>query len=70
MSRDVLDLEKFRRGERVQNDHTLTIFKCKPTECEQHIWRTVVCVSERDICECSICGEQREFACNFDEDMS
>lgn len=37
-----------------------------------HHWRVIVCDSktERDVCECSKCGVQREFACDFDEEYS
>jgi len=37
-------------------------------------WRTVDCCGlageDRDIIECSECGEQRNVGCNFDEDFS
>ena len=70
MSKDLKDLEAHRRGERVINDQTLKSFFMKPTDVHRHIWRTVVCVDDRDVCECSECGEQQEFRCNFDEDFS
>jgi hypothetical protein len=68
-------LEAFRRGERIQNEHTLTGFKNQPDECWHVNERTIVCATDsdgddRDVVECSNCGRQRETACNFDEDMS
>lgn len=49
------------------------------TKCEggrRHLgsWRTVECGGhageDRDIIECAECGEQRNMACNFDEEFS
>ena len=41
----------------------------------QHVWRVVECnsvsyISVRYIRECSKCGLQREFACDFDDDYA
>jgi hypothetical protein len=33
-------------------------------------WRTVKCDGVRDICECSKCGRQQGFACDFDDEYS
>lgn len=70
MSKDREDLEKHRRGERINNDQSLSVFKSLLNDGHQHNWRTIVCVDDRDVCECSACGQQQEFSCNFDEDFS
>lgn len=33
-------------------------------------WRVVRCDNDTDTIECSCCGQQREAACNFDEEFS
>lgn len=68
-------LEAFRRGERVQNEHTLTHFKTTPELCKKHYPRDVVCAvdkdgDDRDVLECMHCGKQWEAACTFDEDFA
>lgn len=35
----------------------------------QHRWRTVKCDGVRDVCECSECGRQEGFACDFDDEQ-
>lgn len=35
-----------------------------------HQWRTIVCNNDRDVVECSRCGDQSLTSCNFDEDFS
>lgn len=77
-------LEKHRRGERLTNlDAPYSLFaKVSPEGSEacsrdggRHRWRCILCTTDsdgdsRDVCECTRCGEQREMACDFDEDMS
>lgn len=70
MSNDIQDLEKHRRGERIDNDQSLYLFKLTPDVEHYHHWRVIVCVDDRDVCECTLCGKQEEFACNFDDDFS
>jgi hypothetical protein len=36
----------------------------------EHHWRVVKCDGERDVCECSKCGKQANFACNFDDEYA
>lgn len=38
-----------------------------PHQCH---WRVVKCDGTRDVCECSKCGLQSEFACDFDDEYS
>lgn len=35
-----------------------------------HHWRTIICVDDEDVCECSRCGRQVVTACNFDDDFA
>ena len=30
-------------------------------------WKVIECKNGRDICECRLCGEKHEHACNFDD---
>lgn len=65
-------IEKARRGERITRaDSPFSLFE-KKEDIGQHRknWRPIVCDNDHDVCECSDCGEQRVFPCNFDDDMS
>jgi hypothetical protein len=58
-------------SERINSDQSL--FKSEvPGKCPNgHArWRTVQCKDGRDVVECSRCGQQREVACNFDEEST
>lgn len=35
-----------------------------------HHWRVVKCNGKRDVCECSKCGRQENFACDFDDEYA
>jgi hypothetical protein len=36
----------------------------------QHHWRVIKCDGSRDVCECSKCGRQESFLCDFDDEYS
>ncbi len=68
-------LEAHRAGKRIKNKSTLLTFPEPRPNTHAHHWRTIVCTTdsqgdERDVCECSRCGEQQEFGCTFDEEYA
>lgn len=68
------DTKQFING-RIVGGHSLHETE-KPELCPNGYhdhWRVVDCCGQeddRDIIECSRCGQQRNAACSFDEDMS
>ena len=54
-------------GGRITNEHSLFVVE-QDRPCSAHHWRTLLCDSETDVCECSKCGKQIVTACNFDEE--
>lgn len=62
-------LNAFRRGVRVSGGHSLYATE-QPCTAPCGFDRTLICVDDRDVVECSKCGRQREVACNFDEEYS
>jgi transcription elongation factor Elf1 len=61
-------------SERIQNEHSLFPAEI-PGNCplgnhNKARWRTVECKNGRDVIECSRCGQQREQACDFDEEYA
>ena len=59
------------RGERLpRQEHSLHDAR-KDIECIHNgFWRCIVCDGDKDVCECSRCGEQRVMSCNFDDDYA
>lgn len=60
-----------RRGERPHCDCSMfrepTATPCSPGG---HRWRTIACADDRDLDECSVCGQHAEHACNFDDEYN
>lgn len=63
-------LRRFQAGERIRPEYSMFAEAQPHAATCRHDWRVIVCSNDRDVCECRSCGTQREFACNFDEDMS
>ena len=57
-------------SDRVQNEYTLFTASraADMLPCPQHSWRVVLCDNECDVCECSKCGVQRSFKCDFEDE--
>ncbi len=55
--------------ERVTGGHSIHA-EAKDIGPHQCHWRVVKCNKVRDICECSKCGQQSEFACDFDDEYN
>ena len=62
-------IEAVRRGERVKGKHSLHDAEkdAGPHHCR---WRVLFCNNEQDVCECSVCGRQDVFRCDFDEEFA
>ena len=58
-----------RAGQRIKPRHSIhdSVKDVGPHQCH---WRVIVCGHDRDVCECSKCGRQEEFACDFDDEYS
>ncbi len=55
---------------RVNNEDSIHK-KEKPENCptgDHALWRTIYCNGDRDVVECSRCGQQKEVRCNFDDE--
>lgn len=65
-------IHKAEKGERItKSDSEYSLFsEVKNVGPHRHNWRPIVCNSDNDVCECSDCGKQQVFKCNFDDDMS
>jgi hypothetical protein len=62
-------LAEFRAGRRPHCRHSLHAAETTAPDCRHH-WRVIACADDRDLCECSRCGKQGEFACSFDDDYA